>query len=298
MLHGWPGSVREFYELIPILTTDNVNSDYVFEVIAPSLPGFAWSEGTTKTGFGPAEIAVVMHNLMQRLGHERYIIQGGDWGAIIGSNIATLFPESVIGYHSNYCPIHTPLAIAKKFIASLYPTLFIDSEFESFVFPLGEKFSNVILETGYFHLQATKPDTIGVVLTKNPVGLAAYILEKFNTFYPDYSVDAMLDNIMIYYLTNSITTSMRLYSEVFTKSQMSYRLARVPTDVPTACARFQKDVLHSLDWELRDKYTNLVQSTYYLESGHFAAMDVPDLLYKDFVTFVQKISAVQEADEL
>lgn len=130
---------------------------------------------------------------------------------------------------------------------------------------------------------------IGIALTKNPVGLAAYIYEKFITFYPNYDVDALLDNIMIYYLTNSATTSGRLYAEGISSVQNSHELMRVPATVPTACARFVNDFGHSLDWQLLDKYPNLIQSTWHLSGGHFAAMEVPVLLYEDFLSFVNKL---------
>lgn len=91
---------------------------------------------------------------------------------------------------------------------------------------------------------------------------------------------------MIYYLTNSITTAVRLYSEALSKSQSALALMEVPTAVPTACARFWNDISHSLDWQLKDKYTKLMQSTYYENGGHFAAMEVPQILQKDFITFI------------
>lgn len=123
-------------------------------------------------------------------------------------------------------------------------------------------------------------------MSHSPIGLAAYILEKFVTFYPNYDDDALLDNIMIYYLSNSMTTAVRLYSEALTKAQSALGLMRVPTAVPTACARFWNDISHNLDWQLKDKYTKLIQSTYYSEGGHFAAMEVPKILLHDFITFI------------
>lgn len=161
LIHGWPGSIREFYDFFPLLTQISDNSDFVFEVVAPSLPGFGWSEGAARPNFGPVEIAVVLRNLMIRLGLERFVVQGGDWGSMIGSNVATLFPQNVIGYHSNFCTIRTGLSLLKAWVGSFYPSAFIEKEYESFVYPLSEKFSFTILESGYFHLQATKPDTIG-----------------------------------------------------------------------------------------------------------------------------------------
>lgn len=98
---------------------------------------------------------------MLRVGHKKFAIQGGDWGSIIGSNIATIFPQNVMAYHSNFCVVRTPLSTIKLLIASIWPTAFIDEKFVPMVFPLGEKLQTMIEETGYFHLQATKPDTIG-----------------------------------------------------------------------------------------------------------------------------------------
>lgn len=123
-------------------------------------------------------------------------------------------------------------------------------------------------------------------MSHSPIGLAAYIVEKFDSFYPNYDIDALLDNIMIYYLTNSMTTAVRLYSEALTKAQNQLGLMACPTTVPTACARFWDDVSHTVDWILRDKYPKLMQSTYYEKGGHFAAMQVPEVLLHDFVTFM------------
>lgn len=163
LLHGWPGSIREFYDIIPLLISPNSNSNYIFEVIAPSLPGYGWSQGAAKKNFGPAEISVVLKNLMDRLGHSKFVIQGGDWGSIIGATVATLYPDNVIAYHSNLCTITTPLSIMKLFISSFWPSLTVDKEYESFLYPIGEKFAKFIEFTGYFHIQATKPDTIGIL---------------------------------------------------------------------------------------------------------------------------------------
>lgn len=136
----------------------------------------------------------------------------------------------------------------------------------------------------------------------NPAGLAAYILEKFSTWTNvnyrsrddggldrDFTKDALLDNIMIYYLTNSITTSMRLYAEAQTIRHSSLHLERVPVMVPTGCSRFKYDMYHELDWQLEDKFQNLIHSTYHKDGGHFIALQLPELLYVDFVNFVNKV---------
>lgn len=239
---------------------------------------------------------------MNRLGYSKYFVQGGDWGSLIGSHMATLYPENVLGYHSNMCTVSSLKSMLKGTVAGFFPSLFAPSGFKDFFYPQSEKFAFLMEETGYLHLQATKPDTIGNVLTDNPVGLAAYILEKFSTWtnskyrnLPDggltksFKLDTLLDNVMIYYFTNSITTSQRLYAEAFSKKERDLQMDRVPTKVPTGCARFKNDIAHLLDFQLKDKFVNLIHSTYYRQGGHFAALEVPTILYQDFLSFVQKV---------
>lgn len=129
----------------------------------------------------------------------------------------------------------------------------------------------------------------GAALTNSPVALAAYILEKFSSFSGSITLDAMLDNLMVYYFTNSFTTAIRLYAETFRFDFYNYSaISRIPTDVPAACARFEKDINHMLDWHLKDKFLNLVQSTYHLDGGHFAAFEEPHALHDDFIQFISK----------
>lgn len=252
---------------------------------------------------GMVEMSVVMRNLMvERLGYQKFVIQGGDWGSAIGSSLATLFPENVAGFHTNLCFSRSTLATLKLFIASLYPSAFMDKRYVEYVFPVKPKLKFLLTETGYMHLQATKPDTIGVALSNNPIGLAAYILEKFSTWtnpeyrsLPDggltkyFTMDELLDNVMIYYLSNAILTSQRLYAESSDSHTTAYNMDRVKTGVPVGYARFRHEMVHCMDWALRDKFSNLIHSTYHPDGGHFAAMQLPGVLLKDFVEFVNKI---------
>lgn len=163
MIHGWPGSVREFYELIAKLAEpDAIEKGVVFEVIVPSLPGYGWSQGAAKVGMGLVEMSIVLRNLMIRLGYDRFYIQGGDWGSGLGSAIATVFPENVIGYHSNMCFNNGPLTNIKAIISSYFPSAFVEEKYHSFFFPRIPKLIYLITETGYMHIQASKPDTIGI----------------------------------------------------------------------------------------------------------------------------------------
>lgn len=162
LLHGWPGSVREFYELIPKLIQAKDNVAYL--VVAPSLPGYGFSEAAHVPGLSPTEMAIIFRNLMISLGYNKFLVQGGDWGSLIGSTLSTLFPENVIGYHSNMCATVSAGSSLKAYIASFYPSYFIPEEYTHFVFPMSSKFSYLLEETGYLHIQATKPDTIGINL--------------------------------------------------------------------------------------------------------------------------------------
>ncbi|EAT36616.1 AAEL011314-PA [Aedes aegypti] len=302
LLHGWPGSVREFYDVIPKLTTKSDDKDFVFEVVVPSLPGYGWSEGASKQGLSPSRIAVIMKNLMDRVGHKKFYVQGGDWGSLIANLISTLYQDNVLGVHMNMCGANGLQAILKSIIASFRPSMFIEEKYVDYYYPSGPKFMQLLVESGYMHLQATKPDTIGTALVGNPVGLAAYIIEKFSTWTnPSYrqladgglekyfTLDSLLDNIMIYYLTDSITTSQRIYYEAFSASEFALAIDRIPIRVPTACAKFKYELMHTIDWALKDHFTNLVQSNHFDDGGHFAAMQLPDVLYKDFVEFVKKV---------
>ncbi|KAH8402034.1 hypothetical protein KR009_009316 [Drosophila setifemur] len=303
LMHGWPGTVREFYDFIPLLTTPSDKSDYVFEVIAPSLPGYGWSQGSSKTGFGVAQVAVVMRNLMLRLGFNKFVVQGGDWGSLIGSNVASLFPENVLGYHSNMCSNNSPLGSLKLLASGIFPSFFgpADSRYAHFYKGLGDLFATIMEEMGYAHIQASKPDTIGNALIDNPVGLASYILEKFSTWtnpeyrkLPDggltkkFTYDQLLDNVMIYYVTNSITTSMRLYSESMNKGQLALKVDSVPIQAKAGCTNFLHEITHVPECQLANKFPNLIHVTHYEDGGHFPAFEVPQQLYEDFVAFVQK----------
>jgi juvenile hormone epoxide hydrolase len=300
LLHGWPGSVREFYDIIPMLTTPT-KDNIAFEVIAPSLPGYGFSQGASKQGLGFLKMAIIMRNLMTRIGHEKFYVQGGDWGSVIGSSIASLFPENTLGYHSNMCGIQTPLAFIKTFAASFYPTFFIEDEkLANWIFPFSKNFFYLLQESGYMHIQSTKPDTIGHALLNNPVGLAAYIIEKFSTWTNrDYrqladggiekyfTLDSLLDNVMIYYLTDSITTSVRLYKESF-GGGFQDEIERVPITSPSGCAHYKHELIHQAPFVYKERLVNLVHTSTFDDGGHFASMQLPKVMYEDFVTFVRK----------
>lgn len=302
MLHGWPGSVVEFQKIIPMLTKPWPNQNFVFEVIVPSLPGYGFSEGAVRLGMANAQIAVIFKNLMQRLGFEKFYVQGGDWGSVIASDMAVLFPEKIIGLHNNMCTSLNLSNLFWLFVGTYFPSLIGANEHYSKFFPVSEILSFLIEESGYFHIQATKPDTIGAALTASPDALAAYILEKFSVWTnktykkqddggitEKFVLDELLDNIMIYWITNSITTSVRLYAENYTSSYRSLKIDQLPIKVFTACAVFPNEILVLPESLLKQKYPNIIQYNIISRGGHFAAFEEPRLLADDIFSFVKKI---------
>ncbi|KAH9643105.1 hypothetical protein HF086_010557 [Spodoptera exigua] len=259
-IHGWPGSIREFYELIPKLVTPRPDHKFVFEVIAPSIPGFGYSQAPVQQGMGPQEVAVVFYNLMKRLGFTKYYVQGGNYGAKIGSVMATLFPNTVLGFHTNTPTIMwSPMAIFYTLFGTIWPSFIVEPTLADRMYPLSQYLRTIIQETGHFHLQATKPDTV-----------AAYILEKFSAWTDvgnkqaidgallhKFSLTHLLDNVMIYWTTNTITSSMRHYTEY----KQLWVLDRIPTDVPTWGIKFKYNLCFQPDSILRLKYKNYLHSS-------------------------------------
>ncbi|XP_058807867.1 juvenile hormone epoxide hydrolase 1-like [Phymastichus coffea] len=301
MVHGWPGSVVEFQKIIPLLTQPTTKRNFIFELIVPSLPGYGFSEAASKPGLGPSQISVIFKNLMERLGFKKYYVQGGDWGSIITSSMAALYPKQVIGAHGNMCFIDSTKGHLLALLGAYIPSLVVDNEHHSKMYPLSHHFSYLIEESGYMHIQATKPDTVGTALSDSPAGLAAYILEKFSTWTnPDYrkrddggllekfTMDELLDNLMFYWVTNSITTSQRIYAENFNKANRALGIDKIPITVPTACAMFPNELLYRSESILKERYTNLIQFTHPARGGHFAAFEEPRILADDIWSFVYK----------
>ncbi|NXU85122.1 HYEP hydrolase, partial [Xiphorhynchus elegans] len=308
MVHGWPGSFYEFYKIIPLLTEParhGLNEgDVVFEVICPSIPGYGFSEAPHQQGFDSVATARIFHKLMNRLGFKEYYLQGGDWGSRVTTNMAQMLPQSVRGLHLNVVFI-TKQGLGRLIsimLGAYVPWLVgLTREDARRVYPFMQKnFFDVLRESGYLHIQATKPDTAGCGLNDSPVGLAAYILEKFSTWtdksflHKDdggleskYSLDELLTNVMIYWVTSSIVSSMRYYKENFSKdpSLNAHSSVRVPTGI----AAFPQEILHTPRTWAKDVYKNIITYTYMPRGGHFAAFEEPKLLAQDIMQFVRKV---------
>ncbi|XP_008558713.1 juvenile hormone epoxide hydrolase 2 [Microplitis demolitor] len=310
ILHGWPGSVREFYEIIPMLTTPQADRDFVFEVIAPSLPGFGFSSPAVRPGLGSKEMAVVLKNLMLRLGFDKFYTQGGDWGSVIVGQMAALFPQHVLGVHSNFCSVLGFKVTLKTFLFSLFPSLLLPEEDHHRLYPMKKHFFNRLLETGYLHIQATKPDTVGIGPSDSPASLAGYVLEKFSSatnsankvkddggLYDKFTPDTLIDNLMMYWIPNSMTTAMRIYAESFNLRSGLAEMAW-PIKVPSACAQFPHELLYYPPSLLKEKYMDLVQVSRMPRGGHFAALEEPKLLSDDVWKFVATVENLTISSEI
>ncbi|XP_074945327.1 epoxide hydrolase 1-like isoform X3 [Phalacrocorax aristotelis] len=296
MVHGWPGSFYEFYKIIPLLTEPAGHSlnegDVVFEIICPSIPGYGFSEAPHQKGFDTIATARIFHKLMNRLGFKEYYLQGGDWGSHITTSMAQMLPQQGLRRMiSVMLGAYVPwlVGLTREDVRRTYP--FIQ-----------KNIYELLQESGYLHIQATKPDTAGCGLNDSPVGLAAYILEKFSTWtdksflHKDdggleskYSLDDLLTNVMIYWVTSSIVSSMRFYKENFSKDPGLTASARVGVYVPTGIAAFPQELVHTPRAWAKETFKNIITYSYMPRGGHFAAFEEPKLLAQDIMHFVRKV---------
>lgn len=309
MVHGWPGSFYEFYHILPLLTepgSHGLDPNMAFEVVCPSIPGYGFSEASSKTGFSAFAAARIFYKLMLRLGFKEFYLQGGDWGSRITCLLSQMKPESVKGLHLNFVMLPPGgLGRLKSLLIGRYAPWLVGLTREDvrLLYPYMEKnVFRILRETGYFHIQATKPDTIGSALNDSPAGLAAYILEKFSTWTDNsfrdledggldrkYSLDDLLTNVMIYWITGSIASSMRFYKENFTRNYNRTPDTKIGVYVPTGIAAFPCELAHAPRVWAKEKFYNIVSYTYMARGGHFAAFEEPELLARDIQNFVSKV---------
>ncbi|XP_051908650.1 epoxide hydrolase 1 [Hippocampus zosterae] len=304
MVHGWPGSFYEFYGTIPLLTEPSDPQDLAFEVVCPSIPGYGYSEAPHKKGFDSVCAARIFHKLMRRLGFQQFYAHGGDWGWLVTTNMAQLEPKIVKALHVNFAPPSKPgLVITLSILLGRhFPKLFgftgVDLER---LYPSMQKIVvESIKESGYMHIQATKPDTAGRGLNDSPVGLAAYILEKFSTWTSKdfrnledggltrkFCLDDLLTNVMIYWTSGCIIPSMRFYKENFSRLDSPH--TTMPVTVPAGFACFPNELMHTPQLWVRQKFHKLLTYTHMARGGHFAAMEEPRLMAEDINNFIKKV---------
>jgi pimeloyl-ACP methyl ester carboxylesterase len=281
MTHGWPGSVFELLKVIGPLTDPTAHggsAEDAFHLVLPSVPGFGFSEKPTTSGWNPDRIARAWDVLMKRLGYERYVSQGGDWGAIISDAMARQAPPGLLGIHVNR--IERATSVPPEVASALSgggPAPAGLSPDERLVFDEIRDFNKNGL--GYAAIMGTRPQTIGYGLADSPVALAAWFYDKiadwvFTRGDPERSLtrDEILDDITLYWLTDSGTSSGRIYWE---NSASPSRPAAI--SIPVAVTIFPGEVYKPPRNWVRRAYPNLVYYNRVDKGGHFAAWEEPDL---------------------
>ncbi|KAG2019346.1 hypothetical protein GB937_005260 [Aspergillus fischeri] len=297
-IHGWPGSFLEATKLIPLLTIDDGNGP-AFDVIAPSLPNFGFSQGIQKKGFGLAQYAETLHNIMTTM-----VIQGGDWGSMIGRTMAQLYSQHIQAIHLNFIPVIPPYPWRRplRFLQSLLTVPFSAKDRAS----LSSTLKYITRDNAYMRQQESRPQTLGYGLQDSPVGLLAWIYDKMHSWSDGYpwTDEEILTWVSVYYWSSAgPTASMRIYYEASvpnneaqdqkeqaeTKSMTLGQVlgARAPQNVRFAVAQFRKELVMLPRAWYRD-IGNVVRETEFERGGHFAAWEVPELLAADLKGFLGK----------
>lgn len=276
LTHGWPGSVIEFLKVIAPLTDPVAHggkAEDAFHVVVPSLPGFGFSAKPSGAGWGVERIARAWAVLMQRVGYDRWAAQGGDWGSFVTTSIGSQALPGCIGIHVNMVFVGpTPEAKAN-------PT------------PHDQRAMDCLQyykdwDSGYSHQQATRPQTVGYGLVDSPIAQAGWIYDKVNAW-SDHSGsaadllgrDAVLDNIMLYWLNGAGASSARLYWESFAK------LPANPVNLPAGVSNFPKEIVPAPRSWAEQVMKNIIHWNELDRGGHFAAWEQPDLFVDELRTY-------------
>ncbi len=278
--HGWPGSIVEFHKVIEPLTDPTAHGGAAadaFHVVCPSLPGYGFSDKPTTSGWGVGRIADAWGQLMRRLGYERYVAQGGDWGAMVTTCIGSQDPEACMGIHLNM-----PIALPDP------ETLGSLSEREQSAMASMQHYEQ--WDSGYSKQQSTRPQTLGYGLVDSPAGQAAWILEKFWSWtdcdgHPEKVLtrDELLDNVMLYWLPGTAASSARLYWESFRSPPMD------PVKVPVGCSIFPKEIFRTSKRWAEKRFGELIHWNELDKGGHFAAFELPETYVDEVRTCFRSI---------
>ena len=267
-MHGWPGSFHEFGRGAERLRTGSSDTP-AFNLVVPSLPGFAFSDAPQSPGVHAGVMADRLHTLMRQLGHERYGVQGGDWGAIIGNQMALKYPDALVGLHLNFIPGGlSPLPDGVEPGAE-------EQAYRAFRARFGAT------ETGYSAVQTTRPQSLAYAQQDSPVGWLAWMLEKYwawsdhdEDIWNTFSRDDLLTTAMLYWLPGRVLSAARIYYETVNAAPGGLVGGRVET--PTGYARFPAE-----PWgpprEMVERRFNLVHYSEPTQGGHFPALEQPEI---------------------
>jgi pimeloyl-ACP methyl ester carboxylesterase len=277
--HGWPGSVIEQLKLIDPLvnpTAHGGSASDAFHVVIPSMPGYGFSAKPNTTGWNPDRIARGWAELMQRLGYKHYVAQGGDWGSPVSSAMARQAAPGLLGIHINL-PAALPADVAPILASGGMAPAGLSAK-ERAAFDSLDKFYK--MHRAYAVMMGTRPQVIGQALTDSPAGLAAFMYD-YNDGEPERLLnrDEFLDNVTLYWLTNSATSAARLYWETSGQSVL-LSAAQKTSDIhlPVAITVFPGEVYRAPETWARRAYRNLVYFNEVGKGGHFAAWEQPELL--------------------
>ena len=267
--HGWPDSTVNFEKIIgPLVEPENFggSADDAFHLVIPSLPGFAFSGKPNKTGWHVGVIAEAWTELMSRLGYSRYVAQGGDWGAIITTEIGYSQAEHCAG-------IHITMPITLNPSQHLMENL---TEYEKEAIA-GWKFYDE-KDSGYNKIQRTRPQTMGYGLVDSPVAQATWIIDKFWQWTDCHghlenviSRKQLFDNISIYWFTKSGASSARMYWESVSRGLAGDTVIQIPTGISI----FPKEIFRSSRRWCEERFTDLIHYNTFDSGGHFAAVEKP-----------------------
>ncbi|NQZ99156.1 MAG: alpha/beta fold hydrolase [Myxococcales bacterium] len=273
--HGWPGSIVEFHKVIePLRDPASHGGDPAdaFHVVCPSLPGYAFSDRPSKTGWAVPRIADAWGTLMARLGYGRYVAQGGDWGAMVTTSIGARDPEHCAAIHLNM-PIAPPDPET------------MDSLTEREQSALAGMQHYTEWDSGYSKQQSTRPQTLGYGLVDSPAAQAGWIIEKFWSWtdcdgHPENALtrDELLDNVMLYWLTATGASSARLYWESFRTPPMD------EVKVPVGCSIFPKEIFRTSERWAKKRFGSLLHFNELEKGGHFAAFEQPEVFVDEVRT--------------
>ncbi|PVC87538.1 epoxide hydrolase family protein [Streptomyces sp. CS131] len=269
LTHGWPGSVVEFLHVMDELADPRDAAAPAFHVVAPSLPGFGFSEKPATTGWGTERVAAAWVELMGRLGYGRFLAHGGDWGGNITTVLGGRFPDRVLGVHSTF--------------AEAPPGLTTDGLTEAERGWTEETHHFWRHRAAYAKQQATRPQTIGYALVDSPVGLLAWILDKFAEWsdtgdspFETISRDRVLDNVTLYWLTRTGASAARIYYESHNSLDPALRV-----DVPSAITMYPRDIDKTPRPWAEQRYRNIVRWRSPEAGGHFPSLEMPEFFVAD-----------------
>jgi pimeloyl-ACP methyl ester carboxylesterase len=285
--HGWPGSFFELLKVIGPLTDPTAyggKAEDAFDLVIPSMPGYGFSEKPAGTGWGPEKIGNAWDVLMKRLGYKEYVSQGGDWGSVIADAMARQAPEGLLGIHVNM-PATVPADIAKALR---------DGDSAPAGLSVKEKAAFVSLNKlytkggGYAGMMVTRPQTLGYGLTDSPVGLASFFLDKFNDWTysggnaeKSLTKDEILDDITLYWLTNTANSSAQLYWENNTNNFNVVEQKTNDIKIPVAVTVFPGEIYQAPKSWTEKSYKNLIYFNEVNKGGHFASWEEPQLFTEE-----------------